>query len=79
MQAFAFNVEMMVFRPVLIDERALKDLAPLDGDRPSHFWLVNKASVNMKGGVALDHAQLAVLIRGNGKPAAGNLSADDSL
>ena len=64
MQARAFNVEMEVFRPVLLDERALLNLAPADGDRTAHFWLVNKASVNMKRGVALDYAQFALLIRG---------------
>jgi hypothetical protein len=63
MQARAFNVEMLVFKPVLVDERALKDLAPVNGQRPSHFWLVNDACVNMKRGVALEHSELAVLIR----------------
>jgi hypothetical protein len=64
MQARAFNVEMLVFKPVLIDERALKDLAPLEGQRPAHFWLVKNACVNMKRGVALQHSQLAGLIHG---------------
>jgi len=63
MQARAFNVEMLVFKPVLVDERALKDLAPVNGQQPSHFWLVNDACVNMKRGVALEHSELAVLIR----------------
>ena len=63
MQARAFNVEMLVFKPVLVDERALKDLAPANGQQPSHFWLVNDACVNMKRGVALEHSELAVLIR----------------
>jgi hypothetical protein len=64
MQARAFNVEMLVFKPVLLDERALKDLEPsADGEQPSHFWLVEKASTSMKRGVALTHVQLAVLSR----------------
>ena len=63
MKARAFNVEMLVFKPVLVDERALKDLAPVDGQKPSHFWLVDDACVNMKRGVALEHSELAVLIR----------------
>ena len=63
MQARAFNVEMLVFKPVLVDERALRDLAPVDSQAPSHFWLVNDACVNMKRGVALEHSELAVLIR----------------
>ena len=64
MQARAFNVEMLVFKPVLVDERALKDLAPLDGQPPAHFWLVDDTCVNMKRGVALEHSALEVLIRG---------------
>lgn len=64
MQARAFNVEMLVFKPVLVDERALKDLAPINGQRPAHFWLVNDECVNMKRGVALQHAELAGLVRG---------------
>ncbi len=63
MQARAFNVEMLVFKPVLVDERALNDLAPIDGQRAAHFWLVNDACVNMKRGVAMDHKELALLVR----------------
>ena len=64
MQARAFNVEMLVFKPVPVDERALLDLAPVAGQRPAHFWLVKDACVNMKRGVALKHSELAGLIRG---------------
>ena len=63
MQARAFNVEMLVFKPILVDERALKDLVPAEGQAPTHFWLVDDACVNMKRGVALEHAKLAELIR----------------
>jgi len=49
-------------RPV--DERALEDLAPIGEQRPTHFWLVKDACVNMKRGVALAHSELAGLIRG---------------
>lgn len=64
MQTRAFNVEMLVFKPALIDERALKDLVPAAGQRATHFWLVNDSCVNMKQGVALQHSQLAGLIHG---------------
>jgi len=63
MQARAFNVEMLVFKPVLLDESALKDLEPTEGQHPSYFWLVGKASTSMKRGVVLSHPQLAVLSR----------------
>jgi hypothetical protein len=80
MRARAFNVEMLVFRPVILDERALKDLAASDGERSLHFWLVDKASTSMKRGVSLEHAQLASLIRGmGGTRAVGELRENDSL
>jgi len=63
MQARAFNVEMLVFKPVLVDELALNDLAPVDGQRAAHFWLVNDSCVNMKRGVAMEHKELALLVR----------------
>jgi len=64
MQARAFNVELLVFKPVPVDDRALTDLAPIDDQRPTHFWLVKNACVNMKQGVALEHSELAGLVRG---------------
>lgn len=63
MQARAFNVEMLVFKPVLLDELALNDLAPEAGQRAAHFWLVNDSCVNMKRGVAMEHKELALLVR----------------
>ena len=67
MQARAFNVGMLVFKPVPVDARALRDLAPVDGQRPTHFWLVENESLNMKRGVALQHSELAGLVNGEKK------------
>jgi hypothetical protein len=64
MQARAFNVEMLVFKPIVIDEQALRDLAPVNGEHPAHFWLVNDECVNMKRGSAMKHSDLARLVRG---------------
>jgi len=75
MQARSFNVEMLVFKPVLVDERALKDLAPIEGQRPAHFWLVNDSCVNMKRGVALQHTELAGLVRGENAETVGSLES----
>jgi len=63
MRARSFNVEMLVFKPVLLDERALGDLAPKDGERPAYFWLVEKSSTSMKRGLALSHVELVLLSR----------------
>ena len=64
MQARAFNAELLVFKPVPVDDRALTDLAPIADQRPTHFWLVEDTCVNMKHGVPLEHSELAGLIRG---------------
>lgn len=62
MQARAFNPEMLLFKPVLLDGRALKDLAPAKGTT-AHFWLVDNPSVNLKRGHRIEHAQLVLLAR----------------
>jgi hypothetical protein len=59
MQARAFNVEMLVFSPVLLDERHLNELGRANSSDTSHFWLVDQAAVNLKRGHRLEHGQLA--------------------
>jgi hypothetical protein len=63
MQARAFNAEMLLFKPVLLDERTLKDLAPAKGASVAYFWLVDNPSVNLKRGHRIEQAQLALLAR----------------
>lgn len=62
MQARAFNGGMLLFRPVMLNEVALKDLAPVNGDA-THFWLVDHESVNLKRGRRVEHEQLAQLVQ----------------
>ena len=64
MRVRAFNLEMLLFKPALIEERTLKDLAQIEDERPVNFWLVDEASTNMKRGAALQHEQLALILRG---------------
>jgi hypothetical protein len=59
MQARAFNVEMLVFSPVVLDVLAVKDLARENGAGPAHFWLVDQATVNLKHGHRIEHAELS--------------------
>ena len=61
MRARAFNVEMLVFKPVLLTAAGVKTLAPTNGDKVD-FWLVEKESTNMKRGQLLNHSQLASLV-----------------
>ncbi len=60
----AFNVEMLVFSPAIFDERALKQIGQLEDDRAVYFWLVEKASRNMRRGVALQHEDLNLILTG---------------
>jgi len=64
MRVRAFNLEMLLFKPALIEERTLKDLAQIEDERPVNFWLVDEASTNMKRGARLQHEQLALILRG---------------
>jgi hypothetical protein len=63
MQARGRSFEMLLFKPVLLDERALKDLAQPDGETAAGFWLVDDPTVKLVRGRPLEHAQLALLIR----------------
>ena len=61
MQARSFNVEMLVFHPVIVDEIALKEFSA-EGEPAARVWLVKQGSTNMKRGVFLESAELARLV-----------------
>jgi hypothetical protein len=61
MQARAFNGAMLLFEPVMLDERLLKTLAPVKAVA-SHFWLVDYPSVDLRHGHRVEYAQLAKLV-----------------
>lgn len=63
MVAHARNSGMLLFKPVVLDERVLKDLAPAGGESGVYFWLVDKPSENLKRGHLIEHALLALLTR----------------
>ena len=61
MHARAFNPEMLLFRPMILDKGALMTLAAeLYGDG-AHFWLVDEAQANLKRGRHVPYGQVAVL------------------
>ena len=61
MHARAFNPEMLLFKPMILDKRALRALAAeLNGDG-AHFWLVEEAQVNLKRGFQMQYGEVAVL------------------
>jgi hypothetical protein len=62
MQARARNFQMLLFKPVVLDEIALTDLAPTETAGAAGFWLVNDASMKLKHARPLEHAELALLV-----------------
>ena len=71
MEARALNLGMLLFKPVVFDERALDDLAPTKAEGGAGYWLVNDPSIKLKRSRPLEHAQLALLIRGSALAATG--------
>lgn len=63
MEARARNWGMLLFKPVILDERALSDLAPADDKSGVCFWLAGESSVKLNHGCSIDHAGLALLVR----------------
>lgn len=61
-QARTRNSGMLLFTPVALDARALKELAPADGGCLVSFWLVENPSAKLTSGQPLEHAQLALLV-----------------
>jgi hypothetical protein len=52
------NWGMQLFKPVLLGESALRDLATADGGTAARFWLVESPSADLRRGRGLEHAQL---------------------
>jgi len=66
MQARAFNPEMLLFKPVILDGLALKSLAAEENGDAAHFWLVDEAQVNLNHGHRIPYGKLTVLCRETG-------------
>jgi hypothetical protein len=64
------NAGMLLFKPVLLNEPALREIVLTETEGAPCFWLVNNPSVNLRRGDPLEHAQLAELIN-NSAPRLG--------
>lgn len=53
---------MMLFKPVVVNERVIENLAPKDGESGAYFLLVDDPSASLSRGQPLEHSQLALLI-----------------
>ena len=56
------NFEMLVFKPVQLDARLLKQLVPLGGAGEVDLWLVSDPLMNLNRGQLLQPEQLAAAI-----------------
>ena len=63
LQARTRNYGMLLFSPILLDERTLDALAPSGAEAPTNFWLVDNPSAKLSRGRRVGHAQLASLVR----------------
>ena len=63
MQSRACNPGMLLFKPVILDERMLAELAPTENEGGQRFWLADGPSAKLKHGYLMDHARLSLLIR----------------
>jgi hypothetical protein len=56
------NFGMLLFKPVQLDARLLKQLIPVGGAAEVDFWLVNDPLVNLNRGRLVQPEQLALLM-----------------
>jgi hypothetical protein len=64
MEARSRNPGMLLFKPVMLDERALDDLEPTEAEDDGGYWLVSNPVINLKRGRPLEHEQLVLLVQG---------------
>jgi hypothetical protein len=62
MMARLRNFGMLLFKPVALDARLLKEIVPVGGAAELDFWLVNDPLVSMNRGHSIEYAKLAHLM-----------------
>ena len=62
MQARAHDWGMLLFKPVIFDERALNELAPTGDESGLCFWLADGSSTKLSHGHLIDNARLVSLM-----------------
>jgi hypothetical protein len=80
MMARLRNLGMLLFKPVALDARLLKEIVPVGEAADVDFWLVNDPLINLNNGRLLPHAELALLVgdRIRRKKAPGNATTDET-
>ena len=57
------NSEMLVFKPVALDARLLKEIVPVGGAAEVDFWQVNDPMINLNRGRFIQTNELDLLVR----------------
>lgn len=65
MTARSRNTDMLLFKPIALDDRLLREIGPEEGRSDVALLLVNDPLRSLKHGRLLDHAELVLLV-GNG-------------
>ena len=55
---------MLLFKPVALDARSLKEIVPVGTADDVDFWLVNDPFISLNRGHLVEHAQLELLMQG---------------
>ena len=56
------NLDMLLFKPVILDAGLLLELVPRGEGNNVELWLVKDPSINLKHGRVIEHEQLLLLL-----------------
>ncbi|HEY6248085.1 MAG TPA: hypothetical protein VIX17_29395 [Pyrinomonadaceae bacterium] len=62
MAARSRNLDMLLFKPVILDARLLLELVPRGEGNDVELWLVKDPSISLKHGRVVEHEQLLSLL-----------------
>ncbi|MDQ3821515.1 MAG: hypothetical protein M3362_28075 [Acidobacteriota bacterium] len=68
MEARSRHPGMLLFKPVVLDERALNDLAPTGEEDSAGYWMVSNPLIKLRRGRPLEHEQLVLLVNEAAQP-----------
>jgi hypothetical protein len=63
MQARSLNIQMLHFKPVMLNEQTLNDLLPEKTEAAASFRIISDPTLNLSRGPTLDHIELVLLSR----------------
>ena len=73
------NFGLLVFKPVLLNARFLKEIVPLPGEDEVDFCMVDDPFTNLNRGSTMTHRQLALLLGQNSGYSKPTQAYDDTI